>query len=59
MATMTHTKEQRRAWHAGKRQKNESVVGWVRRVINKARNFAGAYTPSRMKSGILFSNRRR
>lgn len=45
MATMSHTEDQRAAWHAGKRKKNESLAGWFNRVIVRHRNYRGAYTP--------------
>lgn len=45
MPTMSHSEEQRRAWHSGKRKSGEYIRSWFRRVIVKSRNFKGAYTP--------------
>lgn len=54
MPTMTHTDEQRKAWHAGKRREYETVSAWFSRVLVKAENFRGAYTPARLKRGIFY-----
>lgn len=42
MPTMTHTAEQKKAWHAGKKKHRESDTAWFRRVVVKGRNFRGA-----------------
>lgn len=52
--TMSHTPEQRKAWHAGKRKFNlsgnlESRAEWFSRVFLKNKNFSGAYTPRRFR----------
>lgn len=48
MATMSHNKAQRKAWHAGKRRKAETKKSWFRRVIAKG-NHNGGYTPPRFR----------
>lgn len=54
MATMTHTEEQRKAWHAGKQKSDENKHAWFRRVIIRDSNFRAANTPTAMKTGIRY-----
>lgn len=52
--TMSHTPAQRKAWHAGKRRQHETMGAWINRVMNRNKNFAGAYTPNFLKRGLPY-----
>lgn len=55
MPTMSHTPEQRKDWHDGKRKSGESVSTWFRRVFQgRSKNIRGAATPRRLKKGIFY-----
>lgn len=59
MKTMTHTPEQRKDWHAGKRQRNiltnkpETPLETFIRAAQKC-NMRGACTPVFVKRGIFY-----
>lgn len=53
MKTMTHSKKQKRDWHAGKARLKETTVAAQIRSIRKG-NFRGAATDRRTKNGILY-----
>jgi hypothetical protein len=52
MATMSHTPAQRKDWHAGKAQRNESSFQAFLRCRRK--KIVGAATPTSIKGGIYY-----
>jgi hypothetical protein len=52
MATMTHTPDQREAWHKGKARRNESSFQAFLRCRRK--KIVGAATPTSIKGGIYY-----
>lgn len=54
MKTMSHTPEQRKAWHAGKRRDNESSADTLKRCW-KVDNYIGALTPAWLKRGLFYA----
>lgn len=57
MPTMSHTKKQRKAWHAGKQLPSEGKQAWFKRVMINSKNFSGAFTPSVLKRCIVYSGK--
>jgi hypothetical protein len=58
---MSHTKDQRRKWHAGKRMTlapTESVFTATVRLL-KSRNHGAAWTPKWMKRGLMYNSKGR
>lgn len=53
---MAHTPAQRKAWHAGKQRSGETKYQWFARVF-KARNFGGAFTPTKLKRCVIYASR--
>lgn len=49
MKTMTHTEEQRKAWHKGKGSDFSDFIA----ACNSG-NFRGAYTPASAKKGMFY-----
>lgn len=57
MATMSHTPQQRKAWHDGARKPGEDTPAWFRRVLSPRRgtpNYRAAYTPAFLKRRITY-----
>jgi hypothetical protein len=53
MKTMTHTPQQQKAWHAGKKINHLSSRDSYYRALKKGR-FGGANTPQSAKKGIYY-----